>query len=85
MEFLDFNNHRINTEQILVFRSNIDNSQKARLVCNRILKMDGVLKANVDLDDWENIVRVVCDERIRARQIEKEAAQLGFFCTELED
>jgi hypothetical protein len=27
-------------------------------------KMDGVHRVNVDLDDWENILRLECDSQI---------------------
>lgn len=71
--------------QILVFRSTIDNAQKAKLACRELMKIEGVHYANVDLEDWENILRVECDGNIHAKQVEEQIAHLGFECFELED
>jgi hypothetical protein len=70
-------------ENILVFRSNIDDSYKAAIVCAELEKMDGVYRVNVDLDDWENILRLQCDPQIDEHRIQQAVSALGFECYEL--
>lgn len=69
--------------QILVFRSNIDNHRKAALACRVLGKIEGVYHVNVDLEDWEKVLRVECDPIIQVRKIEEQISQLGFECSEL--
>ncbi|WP_152267523.1 heavy-metal-associated domain-containing protein [Agriterribacter humi] len=70
-------------KNILVFRSNIDDNYKASKVCAELEKMDGVYRVNVDLDDWENILRLECDPEINERRIQQAVLRLGFECDEL--
>ncbi len=85
MKLMEFNQVAVKSCQILVFRSNIDNAQSAALVCRELTKTKGVYHVNVDLEDWEKVLRVECDEDIHTVQIEKQIAGLGFECAELED
>lgn len=68
---------------ILVFRSNIDDNHKAAIVCAELKKMDGIYKVNVDLDDWENILRLECDPQINEDHIQQVVSHLGLECGEL--
>ena len=78
--------HPLESEvQILVFRSDINSSAKAALVLDELRKMQDIIEANVDLHDWENILRVACYPTCRASQIENKLSQLGFKCNELAD
>ena len=70
-------------KNILVFRSNIDDIYKAAIVCRELEKMDGIYRVNIDLDDWENILRLECDPEINAYRIQQTISQLGFECDEL--
>lgn len=70
-------------DNVLVFRSNIDTDQNVALACRELLKLSGVHQATIDLDDWENVLRVVCDPVIHSDDIEKEVNNLGFECEEL--
>jgi hypothetical protein len=85
MELTASNTIKVERLQILIFRSTIDNAQKAKLACCELMKIEGVHHANVDLEDWENILRVECDGNIHAKQVEDQIARLGFECFELED
>jgi hypothetical protein len=71
------------TNHILVFRSNIDDKYKASKVCARLEKVNGVLHANIDLDDWENILRLECDSEINEHRIRQIVSQSGFECEKL--
>ena len=73
----------IANKKIMVFRSNIDNKYKAAIVCNELKKMDGVHRVNVDLEDWENILRLECEPEINEYLIQQVVSQLGFECDEL--
>lgn len=70
-------------KNILVFRSNIDDNYKAAIVCVELGKMDGVNRVNIDLDDWENILRLECDPGINEHRIRQVVSQLGYDCDEL--
>lgn len=70
-------------KNILVFRSNIDDIYKAAIACAELEKMDGVYRANVDLEDWENILRLECDPGINEQRVQQTISQLGFECDEL--
>ena len=69
--------------QVLVFHSNIDDERKAVLAGRALMKTKGINRVNVDLEDWENILRVECESFIQARHIEARICQLGFKCYEL--
>jgi len=64
-------------------RSNIDDKYKASKVCARLEKVNGVLHANIDLDDWENVLRLECDPEINEHCIRQVVSQLGYDCDEL--
>jgi hypothetical protein len=70
-------------KNILVFRSNIDDNYKVSKVCAELKKMDGVYRVNVDLDDWENILRLECDPKINESRIHQAVLTLGLECDEL--
>lgn len=69
--------------QILVFRSNIDDERKAVLAGRALMKTGGIHRVNVDLEDWEKVLRVECDPATQARTIEEQITRLGFECSEL--
>lgn len=73
----------IANKNILVFRSNIDDIYKAATVCAELEKMDGIYRVNIDLEDWENILRLECDPEINEYRIQQVVLQLGFDCDEL--
>ena len=70
---------------VLVFRSNIPDEQTGDRVIAHLKRVEGVSDANLDLDDWEKIVRVECSANVLGRQVENIVAQLGYQCSELND
>lgn len=75
----------VDTSQILVFSSNINDPVKVGKVRNELLKLSRVYSVHVDLEDWEYVLRVECHPDFQAQQIEAQIAQLGFDCAELPD
>jgi hypothetical protein len=73
----------IANKNILVFRSNIDDIYKAAIVCAELQKLDGIYSVNIDLDDWENILRLECALEITEDRIRQVVSLLGYDCNEL--
>lgn len=71
--------------EVLVFRTNINSQFKVDLIMNLLAKIEGVYSAHVDLEDWENILRIECQPELSARDIEYHMARFGIDCSELED
>lgn len=84
MKLMEFNT-TLKGHQILVFRTSINETQKAEQVCDDLMKMAGVQYANVDLEDWENVLRLECDVDVSAEQVGKVVALHGFECSEFGD
>jgi hypothetical protein len=80
---MELNEIFVANKNILVFRSNIDDIYKAAIVCAELEKIDGVYRVNIDLDDWENILRIECEPEITEHNIQQVISQLGFECDEL--
>ncbi|HNP18469.1 MAG TPA: hypothetical protein PKL31_08560 [Fulvivirga sp.] len=70
-------------EEVLVFRTDIQNVTAVALVVNQLKQIPGVLFATVDLEDWEKILRVECDQAVPADVIELVVLQMGYKCEEL--
>lgn len=68
--------------KILVFSSNIDAPEKVKLAKNELLKTEGIYRANIDLDDNENVLRVECHPDCSPNIIEEQVARLGFKSSE---
>lgn len=47
---------------ILVFKTNVTNNSQASKLVNVLEKMDGILNWNLDLEDWENILKIEFSE-----------------------
>ncbi|WPP51940.1 hypothetical protein [Catalinimonas niigatensis] len=69
--------------QILVFRSNINDRIKVRVVKRELLSRKDIYSVNIDLKDWEKVLRVECHPEVQSRLIEEQVAKLGLYCAEL--
>uniref|UniRef100_UPI00404B1FA4 hypothetical protein n=1 Tax=Flavobacterium sp. TaxID=239 RepID=UPI00404B1FA4 len=69
---------------VLVFRTSIKSKNDIKLVANYLNNNDAVLTWNVDLDDWENILRIEAKRESLAEQIIQNINNFGFKCEELE-
>ena len=71
--------------KVLVFRSNIPNMKVGKRILEQLKAVAGVNCANLDLEDWEKILRIECSAYVQASQIEYTILQLGYDCAELDD
>ncbi|MCX2679126.1 hypothetical protein OOZ15_04160 [Galbibacter sp. EGI 63066] len=83
MKSLILNNDNESIKRVLVFASNIDNYSKEEMVCEELLKIEGIYDVNVDLEDWENILRVECASEALLKDVKNKVSSLGFECHEL--
>ena len=67
---------------ILVFKTNLSNINHIRKVKPALNLHPYIKEWNVDLQDCDNILRVVA-ENIPAREIEQIIINAGYYCTEL--
>jgi len=91
------NNYNTNTEtesqnqhpgisfipSILVFATTIDKKEKVVQVRKKLLETQGIHTVDVDLEDWENILRVVCESGDQAKVIEQTLIEMGIESKEL--
>ena len=68
---------------ILVFKTNLSNTNHIRKVKPALNLHPYIKEWNVDLQDCDNILRVVA-ENIPAREIEQIVINAGFYCKELQ-
>ena len=74
---------KMDSISVLVFASNIDRKGKVDRVCNELLKIRGIYSVSVDLEDWENILRVECISESLSKAIQEAMSDLGVKCSEL--
>lgn len=70
--------------EVLIFRSNINDKPSAREVIFQLELMREIYQVNVDLEDREKVLRVVCSPRITVIDIRYRLLELGFDCIEME-
>ena len=70
--------------EVLVFKTNIQSSEKISKVAPYLDSLNGVLQWNFDLEDIDNILRVEA-AGISPRIIENTLSRAGCFCEELPD
>ncbi|MBL0181297.1 MAG: hypothetical protein IPP96_02970 [Chitinophagaceae bacterium] len=69
--------------EILVFKTNLNNTDHIGKVTPPLNHHPGILEWNVDLHDCDNILRIV-SENISAPEVEQLVFKAGYFCRELE-
>lgn len=70
---------------ILVFRTSLQTKKDLQIIA-RILKVhEQVISWNVDLEDWENILRIEVRHARFQNEIAARIRGLGYQCEELED
>jgi len=70
--------------QTLVFRTSVNSEQQGNLIQSYLLAIEGVSEVSFDLEDWENVLRVVGDETIESEVIENCLSNFGVEISELE-
>lgn len=69
---------------VLVFKTWLNSRYDAQLIAEYLNKNEEVLAWNVDLEDWENILRIEANSEYIAEQIIENFNNFGFKCEELE-
>lgn len=69
--------------KVLVFRSNIDSKNKVVRARKELLMSNEIYRIDVDLEDYENVLRVECHPDIRPEQVKEKMIHLGFRCSQL--
>lgn len=69
------------SEAIFVFKTNVQNAEQAQKL-KALDEVPGVIEWSTDLEDCDNILRVVASG-IKADQIIGIMSKLGFYCEEL--
>ncbi len=64
--------------KVLVFSSNINTKSKAGQTKKELMELDGVYRADVDLNDPDKVLRIECHPRCEEELIEKKVTDLGF-------
>jgi cell fate (sporulation/competence/biofilm development) regulator YmcA (YheA/YmcA/DUF963 family) len=67
---------------ILVFKTNLTNTQRISEVESTLDIHPHILRWNVDLNDCDNILRIV-SKNIEAKEIEDMLLSAGYYCEEL--
>lgn len=75
--------HKPTAMEILVFRTNLTNTDHIGKLTPSLNHHPGILEWNVDLNDRDNILRIV-SSTISPSEAEQLVFQAGYFCRELE-
>jgi len=69
---------------ILVFKTSVTQAQQVSKVKTLLTSIPAIIKWNFDLDDPDNILRVIADQ-LSPRYVESVLQTAGFSCQELDD
>jgi phage terminase large subunit-like protein len=69
--------------KILIFRTSISKKQDIRRVGTSLDECERIEKWNVDIEDWEKILRIECDN-INAAEIIEMLKEINIHAVELE-
>ncbi len=69
--------------EILVFKTNLTNPNRISEVESSLDIHPGIYQWNVDLNDSDNILRIV-SKSIAAKEVENIVLSAGYYCEELE-
>ena len=71
--------------QILVFRTSIASKKAVAVTAPFFNEHPEILDWSIDLEDWENILRIEAKDDIEVRNLIQHIHTLGYSCEELED
>ena len=69
---------------ILVFKTNIEDSRQVKYLSPHLKALDGIIKWNVDLNDCDKVLRVET-EQLQPFAVVNVLANAGYYCAELQD
>lgn len=70
-------------DKCLVFRTSLTGRAEVRAIAPAMDAHPGIKEWSVDLEDWENVLRVLCESYVRSGEIIKILAEEGIFAKEL--
>ena len=70
--------------QILIFKTNLNNPSRIKDIENSLDAHPDIIQWNVDLNDLDNILRIVSNH-ISGSDVENLLLNEGYFCEELTD
>lgn len=70
---------------ILVFRTSLQNKKDIQTIAKILDTHKEVIRWNMDLEDWENILRIEITKESFKNEIAARIRGLGYRCEELED
>lgn len=70
---------------ILVFKTSVQTDEDVDQVQNILNTIGSISEWNFDLEDCDNILRIVANSRISAQKVEQLLNNAGISCCELED
>jgi hypothetical protein len=71
-------------QSILIFKSNIKTQKDVEKVDRAFRKMKVIHRWTVDLDDWEKVLKVETNRKVKIDEIADLVMQLGYHCAELD-
>lgn len=81
---MNHNASPIDKNPVIILGSSIYTNDEAQKVMASLLEIKAVKDVSIDLEDWENIVRIECKD-IEPSEIIAYIKNLGFFCYLLPD
>ncbi|MBY0482541.1 MAG: hypothetical protein K2Q21_14385 [Chitinophagaceae bacterium] len=70
--------------EILVFKTNIEDSIQVRKLSPHLKNIEGILRWNVDLHDCDKVLRIESNN-LSAHSVVTILQNAGYYCSELED
>lgn len=70
-------------EQILIFRTSVRNARDIKLIAALFTLCPQIYKWNVDMEDWEKVLRIEC-QGITPTEISKALRAINIYAQELE-
>lgn len=70
---------------IIVFRTTIKSESDIKHITQYLNNHEGITDWSVDLEDWENILRIEAKDGIEIKKLIQHIHALGYNCEELED
>ena len=69
---------------VLVFRTSIATKKAVKVTASLFNEHPEIIDWSIDLEDWENILRIEAKENIKINSLIERIHALGFNCQELE-
>ena len=68
---------------ILVFRTSVSSIRDVKRVSSMLDKCMQIVVWSIDLEDWEKVLRIECDKKLKAIDVSNMLKNVGIFICEL--